>query len=108
MSAFDDFSAILENTDVVKQALRILKEEPAFLLNEICREYEKNDRQPVPDHRLRSIGYMGEAAAKSLISAGLVKKQSGGFTSIFVYEPTKDGLKWWEKLKADGFYTRKS
>jgi hypothetical protein len=106
MSAIEEFAAILENTDVMKQALRILKEEPAFLLAEICREYERSSRQPIPDHRLRSIGYMGEAATKALISAGLVKKQSGGSTSLYVYEPTAEGLKWWEKLKAEGFYKR--
>lgn len=108
MSAIEEFAAILENTDVVKQALRILKEEPAFLLAEICREYEKNNRQPIPDHRLRSIGYMGEASAKALISAELVKRQSGGSTSLYVYEPTAEGLKWWEKLKSDRFYERKA
>lgn len=106
MSAIEEFAAILENTDVVKQALRILKEEPAFLLAEICREYERSSRQPIPDHRLRSIGYMGEASAKALVSAGLVKRQSGGSTSLYVYEPTAEGLKWWEKLKAEGFYKR--
>jgi hypothetical protein len=92
----------------MKQALKSLREEPAFLLAEICREYERNNHQPVPDHRLRSIGYMGEASTKALVSAGLVKRQAGGTTSLYVYEPTSQGLEWWEKLKSDGFYQREA
>lgn len=106
MSAIEEFAVMLENTEVMKQALKSLREEPALLLAEICREHQKNNEQPVPDHRLRSVGYMGEASVKALISAGLVKRQPGGLISLYLYEPTPEGLKWWEKLQADGFYKR--
>ena len=40
MSAIDDFATLLEATEVIKQVLRNLKEEPAHLLGTICREYQ--------------------------------------------------------------------
>ena len=106
MSAIDDFDALLEATEVMQQVLKSVKEEPAHLLGEICREY-KSTKQPVPDHRLRFAGYMGEAALRTLISAGLIKRQPGGRLSLYRYEPTPEGLKHYKKLKADGFYEKK-
>jgi hypothetical protein len=105
MSAIDDFTALMEKTEVMKQVLKSLKEEPAQLLGDICREYQKTG-QPVPDHRLRFVGYMGEAALKALLSAGLIKRQSGGRLSLYCFEPTPEGLKQFEKLEADDFYQR--
>jgi len=105
MGAIDEFFVLLENTEVMKLVMKSLREEPALILGDICREYEKSS-QPVPDHRLRSVGYMGEASIKALISAGLIKRQSGGLLSLYAYEPTPEGLKQWEKLKGDGFYKR--
>jgi hypothetical protein len=102
MSSLDDLFALLENTEVMQQVRKSLKEEPAHLLCDICREYQKSG-QPVPDHRLRFIGYMGEAAVRALLSAGLVKRQSGGRVSLYTYEPTAVGLGQYEKLKVDGF-----
>jgi hypothetical protein len=46
---------------------------------------------------------MGEAAVRALLSAGLVKRQSGGRVSLYTYEPTAVGLGQYEKLKVDGF-----
>lgn len=106
MSALDDFASRLANTDVLKQMLKSLREEPAYLLGNVCREYEKTS-QPVPDHRLQSIGYMGEAGLRALLAAGLIKRQSGGMFSLYSYEPTAEGLQQYEKLKADDFYERK-
>ena len=103
MSAIDDFTAFLESTETMKQVLRSLREEPARLLGNICREYERAG-QPVPDHRLQFIGYLGEFIADVLISAGLVKRQSGDRFSIYTYEPTPEGIKQYKNLKADGFY----
>lgn len=103
MSAIDDFAALIERTEVMKQVLKSLKEEPAHLLCDICREYERTG-QPVPDHRLQFIGYIGEATPGVLISAGLVRQQTGDRLSIYTYEPTPTGLEQYEKLKADGFY----
>jgi hypothetical protein len=103
MSALDQFSELMETTEVVRQVRKSLREEPAHLLGEICHEYEKTG-QPVPDHRLRFVGYMGEAALKALIAAGLVRRQSGGRLSLYCYEPTEEGLEHYRKLKAEGFY----
>jgi hypothetical protein len=103
MRAIEDFVSLLETTDVMKQVLKNLKEEPAHLLGNICREYQMTGK-PVPDHRLPSVGYLGEAAVKALISAGLIKRQSGGLAALYSYEPTPEGLEQYKKLKADGFY----
>lgn len=103
MSTIDDFVTRLETTDVMQQVLRSLKEEPAFFLRDICRESQQTG-QPVPDHRLQLIGYMGEAAVKALLAAGLIQQQPGGRQSLYTYEPTTEGLEQYEKLKAEGFY----
>ncbi len=105
VSAIDDFTNLLESTEVMKQVLKSLKEEPAHLLGTICREYQRTS-QLVPDHRLFSTGYMGEVALKALLSAGLIKRQSGERLSLYSYEPTPEGLKQCERLKDDGFYKK--
>jgi len=107
MSALDDLYALLETTEVVKQLLKSLKEEPAQLLGDICREYQRTG-QPVPDHRLHFAGYMGEARTKALLSAGLIRRQSGGKLSLYCYEPTAEGLEQYERLKAESFYTKQA
>ena len=103
MSAIDDFTAFLESTEAMKQVLKSLREEPARLLGNICREYERTG-QPVPDHHLQFIGYLGESMPNVLISASLVKRQSRDRFSIYTYEPTPEGIEQYAKLKADGFY----
>jgi len=105
MSAIDDFVTLLETTEVMKQVLKSLKEEPAHLLGDICREYQRTG-QSMPDHHLQFVGYMGEAALKALLSAGLIRRQPGGRLSLYCYEPTSEGLAQYEKLKADNFYQK--
>ena len=105
MSAIDDFAALLETTEVMEQLRKSLKEEPAHLLGDICREYQRVG-QSVPDHRLQFVGYMGEAVLKALLSAGLVKRQPGGRLSLYCYEPTPEGLEQYERLKDGGFYKK--
>jgi hypothetical protein len=105
MSAIDDFAALLETTEVMKQILNSLKEEPAHLLGDICREYQRTGKA-VPDHRLHFTGYLGEASLKALLSAGLIRQQSGGRLSFYQYEPTTEGLKQYESLKDDSFYQK--
>ena len=103
MNAIDSFTVLLETTDVVKQLLKSLKESPAILLGDICREYQANS-QPVPEHRLHLAGYIGEAALRALVSLDLVTRRPGARLSLYSYEPTLAGLEQYEKLKADGFY----
>jgi len=105
MSAIDDFVILLETTEVMKQVLKSLKEEPAHLLGDICREYQRTG-QSMPDHHLQFVGYMGEAALKALLSAGLIRRQPGGRLSLYCYEPTSEGLAQYEKLKVDNFYQK--
>lgn len=105
MSAIDDFAALLETTEVMKQVLRSLKEEPAHLLGDICREYQKTG-QSVPDHRLHFTGYLGEASLKALLSTGLIRQQPGGRLSLYSYKPSPEGLEQYERLKDEGFYQR--
>ncbi len=105
MSTVDDFAALLEATEVMKQVLKSLKEEPAHLLGDICREYQRTG-QSVPDHHLHFVGYMGEATLKALLSAGLIRQQPGGRLSLYSYEPTPERLEQYERLKAGGFYKK--
>jgi len=105
MSALDDFTALLETTEVMKQVRRSMKEEPVQLLGEICRQYQTTG-QPVPDHHLHFVGYLGEAALKALLSVGLIRRQPGGRLSLYSYEPTPQGLQQYDRLKAEGFYKK--
>jgi len=103
MGALDDFFALLEATEVMQQVVRSLKEEPAHLLGDICREYDRTGR-PVPDHHLNLVGYLGEASLKALISAELVHQQPGDSLALYYYEPTAKGMEQYEGLKSGGFY----
>ncbi len=103
MTAIDEFAMELQTTEVIKRVLKSLREEPARLLGDICREYRETG-QPVPDHHLDLFGYLGEASTKALISLGLIAKQEGGRMSLYSFTPTRAGLEQYEKLKADGFY----
>ena len=106
MSVEDDFFALLENTDPVKEVLHSLREEPARLLGEICAEHARTG-QPVPDHRLRLASNVREVGLKALLAAGLVKQDTGGRLSLFSYEPTTTGQAECEKLRAGGFYSHR-
>jgi hypothetical protein len=106
MSVLDDFFALLETTEVMQQVIRSLKEEPAHLLGDICREYERTG-QPVPDHHLNLVGYPSEASLKALISAELVHQQPGSRMALYCYEPTVKGMTQYEGLKARGFYQKR-
>jgi hypothetical protein len=103
MGALDDFFALLEATEVMQQVIRSLKEEPAHLLGDICREYGRTGR-PVSDHHLNLVGYLGEASLKALISAELVRQQTGNRLALYCYEPTDKGMEQYEGFKAGGFY----
>ena len=102
MSALDDFTALLETTDVIKQVLKSLQEEPALILGHINREYEKSG-ESVPDHRLLLGGFLGEDSLKALVAAGLVEKEPGQY-SVYSYVPTAVGKEHYQKLEASGFY----
>ncbi len=103
MGALDNFFALLEATEVMHQVVRSLKEEPARLLGDICREYERTG-QSVSDHHLNLVGYLGEASLKALISAELVYQQPGNRFALYCYEPTAKGMEQYEGLKGGGFY----
>lgn len=106
MSAINDFARSLEDTEVMKQMIKDLKEEPARLLGNICHEYNRRGQQPVSDHNLQLVGHIGEAALKALLSAGLIRRQPGGAYALYLYEPTVEGLRQCERLEADGFYKK--
>lgn len=105
MSALDDFAIIIEGTSVMQQMARSLREEPARLLCDICREYEATG-QPVPDHHVNLVGFLGEASLRALVMAGLILEKSGSWTSLYCYEPTAEGIKQYTVLKASGFYKK--
>jgi hypothetical protein len=106
MTAIDDFAALLETTGPMQSLLKSIKEEPAQLLGDICREYLRT-KQSVADHHLQMVGYLGESAALILIAAGLVTRQPGGSFALYAYQATEEGIKQYEKLRAGSFYKNK-
>lgn len=106
MGALEDFVSLLGQTEIMQQVEKGLREEPAYLLGIICREYDKTN-QPVPDYRLHLSGYIGEVSLKALLSAGLISQQSGGRFSLYSYIPTEAGLKQYKSLKKANFYKNK-
>ncbi len=103
MSAYDEFVALVDNTDVMKEMLKSFRERLVHFLGDVCREFQRTG-QPVPDHHLHFAGYLGETTIKALVAAGLIKRQAGGRISLYSYEPTPEGLAHFEKLKAEGVY----
>jgi hypothetical protein len=106
VNVLDDFFALLESTEVMKQVIMSLKEEPARLLGSICREYGRTGL-PVADHCLSLVGYLGEASLKALVSSGLVLREDGSTMALYRYRPTAEGMRYYESLKAGGFYRNK-
>lgn len=51
MNAIDDFTALLGTGEVVSQMLRSIREEPAYLLRDIYRDYQRTGWTG-PDHYL--------------------------------------------------------
>jgi len=105
LSAIDDFNDLMAETEVIQQVFRSVREEPAYLLGKICSEYQET-KKAVPDYHLRITGYISETALKALLSAGLIKRQSGGTLSVFCYEPTKKGQEQYSRLSKDSFYQK--
>ena len=105
MSALDQLFALLETTEVMQHVVSSIKEEPAHLLGEVCREYQRTG-QPLADYHLQFIGFMGEASLRALISAGLITRQPGGRVAIYSFAPTEEGLRYYQYLRAEGFYRR--
>lgn len=105
MSAFDEFTALLDSTNPMKHLLQSLREEPAYLLRDICRQFERTGR-PVPDHNVLPTGFMHETSLGVLLAAGLVKRYSGETLALYVYEPTPEGQEFCRRLEEDGFFDR--
>ena len=105
MKPYKDFIALINKTEVMKQVLSSLEEEPGLLLGKICQEYEKTS-QPVPDHHLPHSGYTGEVALKALVSAELMRLETGGKLALYQYRPTERGLEQYRNLVKSGFYQK--
>jgi len=96
---------LIQETETIKQVIRNLREEPAYLLGNICRQYEKTGH-PVPEHQLNITGYLGEVSFKALLAAGLISQQPGGRICLYCYEPTQNELGQYRNLKDNGFSTK--
>jgi hypothetical protein len=77
--------------------LQGLEREPAKLLAAICKEYEVTNKA-VPDHHLNLAGYFGEAMLRSLVSANLITREREDRFSLYGYEPTEAGLKYYKAM----------
>jgi hypothetical protein len=100
MRATQEFQDRIRQTDTMQTLVRSLDEEPAALLDSICRRYESTGR-PVPDHYLQLTGFFAEAMLRVLSKATLVECRSGERDSLLVYEPTAEGLDLWKRMSAE-------
>ncbi len=98
MSALEDFTSAIGSTDVMRQIRTRLEREPVRILGRIWKSYRETN-QPVPDYHLELVGYISESALEALIAAGYVKRNPGGNTCIYSYEPTEKGLKLCRQLE---------
>ncbi len=104
MTRLEDFTALIKQTETMQALMQSLVEEPVKLLSTICREYEMSNN-PVPDHHFNLTGYFSEAVLRTLLSANLIIRETGGSISLYVYKPTEEGLKYYRDMleeKKDG------
>jgi len=100
MRATDEFRDRIHQTDTMQTLVRSLNEEPASLLDSICRRYESTGR-PVADHYLQMTGFFADTMLRILSQASLVERRSGGRDSLLVYEPTTEGLELWKRMSSE-------
>ena len=100
MRATEEFLQKIRETDAMQTLVRSLDEEPAALLDSICRRYEATGR-PVPDHYLQLTGFFAETMLKVLSKAALVECRSGERDALLVYEPTAEGLDLWRRMTGE-------
>ncbi|MBN1152388.1 MAG: hypothetical protein JXA58_04190, partial [Dehalococcoidia bacterium] len=87
MTAHEEFSARIRETDAMKELIHSLDEEPARLLQRICLRYEETGR-PVADHNLQLTGYFGELMLRVLVRAHYIDRIAGGRGALNAYQPT--------------------
>lgn len=97
MTRFEEFTSLIKQTEIMQALLQSLVEEPVKLLNCICQEYETTNK-PVPDHHLNPTGQFNEAALRTLLSANLMTRETGGSIALYVYRPTEEGLKYYRDM----------
>jgi hypothetical protein len=97
MGTFEDFVDLVRKTETMQALLQSLEKEPAKLLGNICREYEKTNKA-VPDHHLNLAGYFGEAMLRALVSANLITREPEDRFSLYGYKPTETGLKYYKAM----------
>ena len=97
MGASEDFIDLIKQTETMQALLQNLEREPAKLLGIICREYEATNKA-VPDHHLNLAGYFSEAMLRALVSANLITRERGDRFSLYGYNPTEAGLKYYKAM----------
>ncbi len=90
MTGYEEFADKLRETDLMKELIRSLDEEPARLLHLICSRYDETGR-PVADHYLQLTGFFGETMLRVLTVAGLIEHVDGGRVALNTYVPTAEG-----------------
>lgn len=100
MAVFEDFVALIGQTETMQSLFRSLEEEAVKLLGAICQEYEATNKA-VPDHHLHLAGYFGEVILRALQSANLITKEKGDMFSLYSYKPTEAGLRYYRGMLAE-------
>lgn len=91
MKKENEMIKLVRNTEVFKELLQSLDEEPLRLFNNICRKFLSTGKA-VPDFEVRPSGYIDSLSLKALAEAGLITTSKGGIYSLFEYKPTDKGL----------------
>lgn len=99
MNKLDEFNTLIRQTDIMRQVIHSMEQEPLKLLIDICKKQEQTG-MPVPDHSLHIHGYIVDIALKALIESGLVKRMDGGRISLYSFEPTTTGLQFYTELRS--------
>ena len=100
-TAREEFANLVRSTDVMRQLLRDLEEDPLRTLCSICKENSETGR-PVPDHHLDFFSYNSESSLRALTAAGLVQAREGSRYAVREYEPTEKGLALYRGLRDEG------
>ena len=105
MSAYDELLELVKETDIFKETVRSLEEEPIRVFGDICREFEKTGK-PIPDHNINILGYFGDLSLRILSASGLIKALPVERLALRRYRPTEKGLDIYKRLVAEGFFSK--
>ena len=101
ISAREEFINLIKTTDVIRQLLHDLEEDPLRMLCSVCKENSETG-EPVPDHHLDFYGYNSESSLRALTAAGLLEAREDSKYAVREYVPTAKGKELCSRLRDEG------